>query len=78
MLFNTLTGNYEYSPIGRKNLQLTVQMQFSEKLQTFLRIFITFLESPLNFEHFEKKKKEPYGSNIFEVIDSQRDVYLHA
>ena len=50
--FNTLTANYEYSRSNTDNLPLPVQMQLSEKLETF---FIAFLESALNFEHFEKK-----------------------
>ena len=30
-------------------------MQLSEKPKTFSQFFIAFLESALNFEHFEKK-----------------------
>ena len=30
-------------------------MQLSEKLEIFSQFFIEFLESALNFEHFEKK-----------------------
>ena len=37
------------------NLPLPVQMQLSEKPKTFPQFFIAFLESALNFEHFEKK-----------------------
>ena len=46
--FNMLTANYEYSRSNRENLPLPIQMQLSEKPKTFL-------ESTLNFEHFEKK-----------------------
>ena len=54
-------------------------MQLSEKTKTFFQFFIAFLESILNFKHFEKKKKnEPHSSSISEVIDSQRRVYLNA
>ena len=52
-------------------------MQLSEKLETFSPFFIAFLESALNFEHFEKKN-EPHSSSISEVIDSQRRAYLNA
>ena len=48
LLVNTLTANYEYSRSNRENLPLPIQMQLSEKPKTFL-------ESTLNFEHFEKK-----------------------
>ena len=53
--FNTLTANYEYSRSNTDNLPLPVQMQLSEKLEIFSQFFIEFLESALNFEHFEKK-----------------------
>ena len=53
--FNTLTANYEYSRSNTDNLPLPVQMQLSEKLKTFYEFSISFSESALNFEHFEKK-----------------------
>ena len=32
-------------------------MQLSKKEETFSEIFVAFLESTLNFEHFSKKRK---------------------
>ena len=56
LYINMLTANYEYSHSSRENLQLPIQMQLSEKLKTFSNFFFfAFLESKLNFEHFEKK-----------------------
>ena len=52
-------------------------MQLSHKAKTFCRNFIAFLESTLNFEHFEKKKEPPRFS-ISEVIDSEKRSYLNA
>ena len=52
-------------------------MQLSGKLKISSRFLIAFVESALNFKHFEKKKKkknEPHSSCISEVIDSQRGV----
>ena len=46
---------------------LPIQMQLSEKPKTFSQIFTAFLESTLNFKHFEKN--EPHSSSIFGVID---------
>ena len=77
--FNTLTANYEYSRSNRENLPLPIQMQLSEKPKIFCQFFIAFLESTLNFEHFEtKKKNESHNSSISEVIDSERRAYLNA
>ena len=52
---NMLTANYEYSPNTTDNLPLPVQRQLSGKLKESSRFFIAFYESPLNFEHHEKK-----------------------
>ena len=40
-------------------------MELYEKPKTFCRFYVAFLESTLNFEHFElKKKKEPHSLSI--------------
>ena len=54
-VFNTLTGDGEYFRHGKKNLPLPIQMQWSKKPKKFSCYFIAFLESKLNFEHFETK-----------------------
>ena len=51
-----LTASYDYSRSNRENVLLLVQIQLSEKVARFSEFFIPFLESALNFEHFEKKK----------------------
>ena len=71
-----MIANYEHSRSNRENLPLPIQVQLSEKLKTFSQFFIAFLESTLNFEHFEKN--EPHSSSISEVIDSERRAYLNA
>ena len=73
-----LTANYEYSRSNRENLPLPIQMQLSKKAKIFCCIFISFLKSTLNFEHFEKKKNGPASLNISEVIDCERRAYLNA
>ena len=72
-----LTANYEYSRSNTDNLSIPLQMQLSKKLKTFSTFSIAFSESALNFEHFEKKN-ELHSAGIFDVIDSQRRVYLTA
>ena len=51
-------------------------MQLSRKPKTFSRIFIAFLETTLNFKHFEKN--EPHSSSISEIINSEIHPYLNA
>ena len=58
LLVNTLTVNYEYSRSNRDNLPLPTQMQLWEKLDTFSKLLLNFLESTLNFKHFEKRNKK--------------------
>ena len=56
-------------------------MQLSKRPKTFCGVFFAFLESTLNFQYFEKKKKkknEPHRSSISQVIDSERCAYLNA
>ena len=50
-----MTADYEYSRSNRENLPLPIQMQLSEEIETFSPFFIVFLESILNFEHFQIK-----------------------
>ena len=52
---DTLTADDEYFRHNRKNLPLTIQMQLSKKPKIFCCLFMAFLESTLNFKHFEKK-----------------------
>ena len=49
-------------------------MQLSEKPKTFREFFIAFLESILNFEHFDV----PLSLSISDVIDYERRAHLDA
>ena len=50
-----LTADGKYPFQGCENLQLPIQMQLSEKPKSFSEFFVRFLDSIVNFEHFEKK-----------------------
>ena len=52
---NTLTDDGVYPVQGFENLQRAIQMQLSEKQETFSELFVPFLNSTSNFKHFEKK-----------------------
>ena len=52
---NRLTADGKYAVHDFDNLQLSIQMQLSEKRKNFSQFFVPFLESTSNFEHFEKK-----------------------
>ena len=53
-LVNTLIADDDYFDHNKENLLLPIQIQLSKKPKTFCCIFKPFLESTLNFEHFEK------------------------
>ena len=53
------------------------QTQLSQKPKTKFGIFLSFLESALNFPRLEKKSRL-YSLNIFEVIASEKCDYLYA
>ena len=72
-LVNTLTANYEYSRSKTDNLPLPVQMQLSEKPEIFSPFFIAFLESALNFEHFETKTSRI--APVFLKLLTPKDVF---
>ena len=46
-------------------------MQISSKEKIFLNFFLRFLETALNFKHFEKKD-DRHTYFIFEITDYQR------
>ena len=47
-------------------------MQLSRKQKTFSHFFAAFLNSDLNFEHFQKKNDTPDTLCISEAMDSEK------
>ena len=52
---NTLTANEKYSLNSKYKGMQTIEMLLSQKQNIFSGFFSAFFESPLNFEHFQKK-----------------------
>ena len=46
-------------------------MQLSQKQETFSQFFFAFLESRLNFEHFQKQD-DSHSSDVSEITDSEK------
>ena len=65
---NNLSADGKYSLLNRDNLTQRIQMQLSQKNETFFRFFSAFSKSSLNFEHFQKKD-DSHSSCISEIID---------
>ena len=54
--FITWTADYKYPVPDCENLPFPIHIQLSSKKKTFSGFFIPFMESPSNFEHFQKKE----------------------
>ena len=72
-----MTADGEYSCPNKWGLSLPIQTQLTKKPNTFCCFSIAFLESRINFEHFEKKNK-PHNFSLSEIIDSERRGYRNA
>ena len=55
LLVNTLAADEKYPLLKRDNLTIPIQMQLSQKEETFSLFSLAFLKSRRNFEHFDKK-----------------------
>ena len=53
---NTWTVDSMYPVMDCENLRFPIQIQLFEKEKTFSEFLIPFMESPSNFEHFQKKQ----------------------
>ena len=72
-----MTAEYTYSRRNMQTFTKNVQMPISLKQKTFSQIFIAFLKSTWNGEHFQKKG-ESSSLSISEIIDSKNAGYLSA
>ena len=68
---NTLTANDKYSLNSKDKWMEKLQMHLSQKENYFSQFFSLFLESALNFEHFQKKD-DPHSLYISEITDHER------
>ena len=55
LFVTTLSTNDKYSRHNRENFPPQIQMQLSQKPETFCQFFIAHLNYTSNFEYFETK-----------------------
>ena len=55
LFLNTLTVDEKRYLLTRDNLTKTIQIQLSQKQETFFEFFFAFLKSVLHFQHLPKK-----------------------
>ena len=56
LLVQTLAADEKYPVLKRENLTIPIQMQLSQKENTFPQFLAAFLKSNLYLEYFQKKK----------------------
>ena len=66
----TLAADEKYPVLNGDNLTIPIQMQLSQKDETFCQFFIAFLKYRSNFEHFDKQDDADRFCN-FEIRDSE-------
>ena len=76
LFVNALTADDQYSGSKRQNLPQQFQRPLSQKQKIFSGIFIAFLKSASNLEHFQKKDGYP-SLIISEIIDAEIRGYLN-
>ena len=69
---NTLTANDKYSLNSKDKWMELIQMHLSQKQNIFAQFFSAFFESPLNFEHFQKKMT--LIAYVFPKLPTTKDV----
>ena len=73
LLVNTLAADEKYPVLNRDNLTIPIQMQLSQKQNTFSELPPAFLKLNLNYEYFEKKY-DKHKFCISEITDSENVV----
>ena len=70
VFLNTLTSDGKYPVEGCENFQLPFQTQLSEKRKTVAQLFVPFLDSTSNSEHFERND-DCRRQSISEITDTE-------
>ena len=73
LLVNTLATDEKYPVLNRDNLTIPIEMQLSEKQNTFYQFLFPVFKSILNFKYFEIKD-DPNRFCISQTTDSENVV----
>ena len=73
LLVNTLVAYEKYPVLNGDNITIPIQIQLSQKQNTFSKFLPTSMKCRLNFKYFEKKD-DPPRFYIFDITDSKNIV----
>ena len=69
----TLSADEKYLVFNRDDFTIPIEMQLSQKQETFSRFFAVFLKSRIHFQYFEKDG-DPHRFCYFEITESKNVV----
>ena len=72
LFVDTFTVDDNHYPLNRENLTEPIQMQLSKKQKTFSEIYFSFLNSLLNFKHWQKKMT--FIADVFPEIQAPKNM----
>ena len=72
LFVNTLPADEKFYLLNRDNLAEPIQMQLSQKQETFSQFSFAFLKSILNYKHFPKKMT--LGAVVFPEIPTPKNM----
>ena len=72
LLVQTLAADEKYPVLKRENLTIPIQMQLSQKENTFPQFLAAFLKSNLYLEYSQKKKKITLIDFVFPKLGTRK------
>ena len=73
LLVNTLDADHKYPVLNTDNLTIPIQIQLSQKQNTFSQLLTRIMKSRLNFKYFQKKD-DSHRFCISDIMDLENVV----
>ena len=73
LLVNTLDADHKYPVLNTDNLTIPIQIQLSQKQNTFSQLLTRIMKSRLNFKYF-RKKDDSHRFCISDIMDLENVV----
>ena len=74
LLVNTLDADHKYPVLNTDNLTIPIQIQLSQKQNTFSQLLTRIMKSRLNFKYFQKKD-DSHRFCISDIMDLENVVW---
>ena len=73
LLVNTLDADHKYPVLNTDSLTIPIQIQLSQKQNTFSQLLTRIMKSRLNFKYFQKKD-DSHRFCISDIMDLENVV----